>query len=131
VNMVFQRSEEGFEPLEDFSGFLAKFLVVGDGAVDFDDPGEVLSFGDPGFDHVWGGEPVEAHVEFYGVQLCFCDVPVQGFSCVPVVGPSGGAKVEACHSSNDEHLVLSYPFFCWFCVALIELSQVRRVGWAQ
>jgi hypothetical protein len=28
-------------------------------------------------------------------------------------------------------LVLSYPFFCWFCVALIELSQVRRVGWAQ
>ena len=55
MNMVFQRSEEGFEPLEAFSGFLAKFLVVGDGTVDFDDPGKVLSFGGPGFDDVWGG----------------------------------------------------------------------------
>ena len=40
---------------------------MGDRPMDFDDPGEVFAFGRPGFDHVWVGEPVEAHVQLNGM----------------------------------------------------------------
>lgn len=64
MDMVFQGSEECFESLEAFNDFCAKFLEMGNRPVDFDDPGEVFTFGCPGFDHGWVGEPVEAHVQF-------------------------------------------------------------------
>lgn len=62
MDVVFQGGEEGFEPLEAFFCGGAEFLVMGDGPVDLDDPGEVFSFGCPGFDHIRVGESVEAHV---------------------------------------------------------------------
>ncbi len=63
MDAVFQGGEECFEPLEAFNSFRAEFLEMGDGPVDLDDPGEVSSFDCPGFDHVWIGELVEAHVQ--------------------------------------------------------------------
>ena len=67
MDAVFQRSEECFEPFEAFTCGGAEFLVMGDGPVDFDDPGEVLSFGGPGFHHIGVGKTIKTHVQFDGV----------------------------------------------------------------
>ncbi len=67
MDAVFQGCEEGFEPLEVFDSCVAEFLEMGDGAVDFHDPGKIFSLGRPGSDHDWVGEAVEAHVQFDGV----------------------------------------------------------------
>lgn len=68
MDHVFEWCKEFFEPQEPVDGCAAEFLEVGDGAVDFDDPGEVFSLRCPGFDHVRVGEPVEAHVQLDGVE---------------------------------------------------------------
>jgi hypothetical protein len=40
---------------------------MGDGSVDFDDPGEVFAFRGPGLNHVRVGEAVETHVQLDSV----------------------------------------------------------------
>lgn len=67
MDQVFHGGEACFEALEAFNSCVAEFLEMGDGPVDFDDPCEIFPFRRPGFDHVWVGEPVEAHVQFDGV----------------------------------------------------------------
>jgi len=69
MDAIFQSGKEGFEPLKCVNSCAAEFLEMGNGPMDFDDPCEVFAFGCPGFDHIWVGKPVEAHVEFDGVQL--------------------------------------------------------------
>lgn len=67
MDSVFQWREECFEPLETFNRCHVEFLEMGNRPVHFYHPGEVFSFDRPGFHHVRIGEPVEAHVEFYGI----------------------------------------------------------------
>lgn len=67
MDLVFQWSEECFKPLETLNGCSVEFLEMGNRPMRFYHPGKVFSFDRPGFHHVRIGEPVEAHVEFYGI----------------------------------------------------------------
>ena len=100
MDRILKWCEELFEAFKTCGCDGAEFLEMGDAAVHFNDPGEILPLHRPGFHHVRIREPVEAHVKFDSRQASVLNVPVKTIAQIPAVRPTRGTNVHLCHKGT-------------------------------